>query len=118
MPAAQRGYFLERPGKICFCQFTTDETITISTQRELLTIEYIQLSSFSRVLKHEAVIIQTYNLSASNILELGSIKACLHSIALEIFKICVENYIKIIPTWIPRERNCIADYYSDNFRHR
>ena len=52
---------MEKPSKkICFCQFTTDETIPSSTQQELLTIEY-SLSSFSRILIHETVNIRAEN---------------------------------------------------------
>ena len=37
------------------------------------------------------------------------------ALALDIFKICIENDIKIIPTWIPREQEFFAHYYSNNF---
>ena len=43
----------------------------------------------------------------------GQLRRC--ALALDTFKICIENYIKIIPTWIPREHEFFAHYYSNNF---
>ena len=51
-------------------------------------------------------------MSASRILEIGSSKPWLHKIAIDIFQLCVQNDIKLNPTWIPRELNKIADSYS------
>ena len=80
--------------------------------RELLARKY-SLKSFSHLLCHESVNVRTDNLSASRILEIGSVKSWLNSIAVDIFKLCVKHDIKIHSTWIPREQNAIADYYSN-----
>jgi len=106
------GFVLQRLGKrICFGSFTSLESGTSSTARELLAIKY-SLSSFCKFLIHQAVNIRTDNLSASRILEIGSSKPWLQSIAVDIFDICVKNDIKLKSTWIPREQNKEADFYS------
>ena len=106
------GFILERlERKICRGNFNLLETTRSSTERELLAIKY-SLKSFSHLLCHESVNVRTDNLSASRILEIGSAKPWLNSIAVDIFKLCVKHDINIHSTWIPREQNVIADYYS------
>ena len=109
---AYGGYLLKRLGKvICHGKFDREQCNKSSTERELLAIKYC-LQSFATILRHEAVNIRTDNFAASRIVEIGSSKLHLHNLALEIFKICVAYDIRIFPTWIPREDNQYADYFS------
>ena len=39
-------------------------------------------------------------------------KPYLQKIAIDVFSFCSKFNIKLIPQWIPREQNKLADYYS------
>ena len=109
---AYGGYLLQRLGKIiCHGRFDHHQVGKSSTERELLAIKYC-LESFAQAIRHEAINIRTDNFSASRILEIGSPKPHLQALAIRIFEICVKNDIRLFPTWIPRELNQHADYYS------
>ena len=79
--------------------------------RELLAVQY-SLQSLTANLTHESVRIYLDNFPATRILTVGSAKAHLQEIAINIFKICLSYNIKLLPTWVPRELNAIADHYS------
>ena len=64
------------------------------------------------MLNNESVKVQIDNINASRILTVGSCKKHLHDIALEILKFCLQKNIKLIPQWVPREQNQLADYLS------
>ena len=44
----------------------------------------------------------------------GSKKQVLHNVALNIFNLCVDNKINLLPEWVPRDDNVIADMASKN----
>ena len=103
---------LERLGEVvCHGKFQGEQCSKSSTERELLAIKYC-MESFASLLRHEAVNVRTDNFAASRIIEIGSPKPHLHALASEIFEICVTHDIRILPTWIPREENQHADYFS------
>ena len=82
-----------------------------STMRKLLAVKYSLLSLTSQ-LEHEAVRVYVDNFAASRILTVGSAKAHLQNIAINIFTLCLSHNIKLIATWVRREHNQVADYYS------
>ena len=59
-------------------------------------------------------------MNVARIIQPGSTKHDLHSIALRIYEKCIKLKNHIIPVWLPREENTIADFFSrpndtDNF---
>ena len=97
--------------KICVGRFSRLESTTSSTTRELLAVKYV-LSSFGNLLTNQSIKVHVDNLNASRILSVGSCKKHLQIIAVDIFKFALQKNIKLIPVWVPREQNQIADYFS------
>lgn len=97
--------------KVCAGSFSSLESSSSSTYRELLTIKYV-LQSFSRFLTGETIQINTDNQNASRILTIGSTKTDLHQLSLDIFHLTTKNDIILSPKWIPREENELADYLT------
>ena len=91
--------------------FTPNEVAGSSTFRELVAVKHI-LHAFSHKLKHEKILWHSDNINVSRILNVGSAKDVLQNVALEIFDLCVEFDIEILPKWIPREENELADSIS------
>ena len=109
---AYGGYLLKSLGNIIsHGRFTSTEKTLSSTHRELLAVKN-SLLSFKKLLTHESVSVRTDNFATSRILEIGSSKEHLQKIAIDIFNTCVQYDIRISPTWVPREQNKVADYYS------
>ena len=106
------GFLLRRLGKdIVRGSFSHEEQNKSSTERELLGVLYV-LQSLAQKLSHTSVRIYVDNYGASRILQIGSPNTHLQHIAVEILKISLVNDIKILPQWVPRELNYVADYYS------
>ena len=92
-------------------RFTYTESRTSSTFRELLAVKYT-VSSLSTMLKGQSVLVNVDNFSASRILLIGSAKSHLQELALSIFKFCLAYDIRLVPKWVPREKNTVADAIS------
>ena len=106
------GFMLFRLEKlICNGKFSIFERQQSSTYRELLAVKLV-FQSYSRLLANQSVQVNIDNFSASRILSVGSTKISLHNLAVDIFYHCIRYNIRLIPRWIPREQNTIADYYS------
>ena len=105
------GYILQRLNNIV-AQGTlpNQERQSSSTHRELLAVYYM-LKSFT-FLHNETIQWHSDNSNVGRIIQSGSSKPDLHAIALHIYKICIANNIRILPTWVPREENRLADNYS------
>ena len=82
-----------------------------STFRELLAVKY-SLQSLSASFANESIRVYVDIFSASRILTVVSAKIHLQALALKMFQICLNNNIRLLPTWVPRELNYVADYYS------
>lgn len=63
-------------------------------------------------MKHERIRWFTDNQNVVRIVQYGSSKPLLQAEALGIFSTCVQHNIRLEPEWIPREKNELADYYS------
>ena len=70
------------------------------------------LQACSARFTNESIRVYVDNFSASRILTVGSAKMHLQALAIEIFQIFLTNNIRLWPTWVPRELNYVADYYS------
>ena len=106
------GYIAEKLGDvIARGVFTEQEAETSSTFRELLAVKHV-LTSLSDQLAHESVLWYSDNWNVARILEVGSPKDHIQDLALEIFAFRVTNDTKVIPCWLPREENELADAIS------
>ena len=94
---AYGGYIVQRCGnQIAHGSFQQDE-------RE---------KSFASELVHHTVLWHSDNTNVARIISNGSSKDELQELALDIFETSMKYDIKIIPKWIPREENQIADSIS------
>ena len=106
------GFVMTRLGnQIAKGSFDKAECIESSTYRELIAVKYI-LQSFGNLVADEKILWYTDNMNTARIIEVGSKKPKLTTIALDIFSISVAKNIEIHPIWIPREQNCEADKIS------
>ena len=84
--------------------WTQDEKSRSSTWRELSAIEFSLLSCLP-ILSSSHIKWYTDNQATAKIVEVGSMKLELHTIALKIFKRCYEHSIHLDIEWGPRDRN-------------
>ena len=80
-------------------------------ERELVAIKYV-LDSFGEMLRNQSIQVNIDNSNACRILYISTAKPYLQNIAIDVFNFCSKLNIKLIPQWIPRDRNELADYYS------
>ena len=105
------GYLVEHGNKIANGYWSESESMQSSTWRELKAVRLV-LESFQSELQNERVRWFTDNQNVVRIVQHGSRNSDLQAEALAIFSLCVKNYIRIEPEWIPREQNELADYCS------
>ena len=91
--------------------FSEEERSKHSTFRELVAVSHA-IKSFLPKISHSKVKLLVDNQSAARIIDVGSMKPQLHSIALEIFFTCLRNGISLAVQWIPRSLNEAADSAS------
>ena len=96
---------------VCHKMFTSEEAGYSSTQRELLAILY-SLEAFGDTLHNCRIKWFTDNQSTAKIVEVGSMKLNLRSLAYKIFSHCLEHNIDLYIDWIPRTLNTQADFVS------
>ena len=82
-----------------------------STWRELVAVCRV-LHAIANKLVNMRVHWFTDNQNVVRILQVGSAKPHLQSEAVDVFKQCIANNIRLEPEWIPREENQMADYIS------
>ena len=82
-----------------------------STYRELKATLYV-LASFADQLKGKVVKHHSDNQNVVRVLFNGSKKQALHKVVLSIFNLCIDNKINLLPEWVPRDDNVIADLAS------
>ena len=106
------GFLIKREGhEVAAGKFGYHDMAQSSTHRELAAVKYA-LQSLVSLLANESITVFTDNFAASRILAVGSSKKPLQTLALDIFVICLHNNIRLLPQWVPREMNSIADFYS------
>ena len=106
------GFVLKHLNKeICSAKFDKYEKGTSSTYRELIAVKYV-ITTFGYIFKNQFVQVNIDNSSVCRILSIGSSKPHLQNLAIDVFNFCTRFSIKLIPQWIPRERNYLADFYS------
>ena len=70
------------------------------------------MASFADQLKGKVVKHHSDNQNVVRVLFNGSKKQALHKVVLSIFNLCIENKINLLPEWVPRDDNVIADLAS------
>ena len=106
------GYHLVEIGPhVAHGQWSEYEASLSSTWRELKAVALV-LSSFASKLAGHRVKWFTDNQNVVHIVEAGSGKQHLQSIALNIFEMCFKHGIRLDIDWIPRSLNDKADYIS------
>ncbi len=106
------GFVVERIDEvIAQGKFSEADRSASSTFRELLAVREV-LVSLEDYLKHESILWYSDNVNVVRILKVGSPKTHLQSLALQIFRICLRQDIRILAQWVPREENELADAIS------
>ncbi|KAK3093403.1 hypothetical protein FSP39_015112 [Pinctada imbricata] len=95
----------------CHKTWTNEEREKSSTWREMRAC-WFALASYSKFLKGKQVKWFSDNKNLVSIIEKGSKKLDLQTIALDIYQLQVLFDIKLEVEWIPREENQLADYIS------
>jgi hypothetical protein len=91
--------------------WTGVERLRSSTWRELAAVLRVLLE-LRDVFAHQKIRWYTDNSNVPRILAHGSMKSDLHSLALSVFQLCLKHNIVILPEWVPRDNNSIADSIS------
>ena len=105
------GYVVDVQGAQIFRQWDEGEESNSSTWRELKGV-YVCLTSFGSILRNNTVRWFTDNQGVVSIVQNGSMKEDLHSLALLIYKFCIRHNISLKVDWVPREMNTVADTIS------
>lgn len=105
------GYCVESSFGIAQGLWNVSESRQSSSWRELKAV-FLVLDSLVNVLGGQRVKWFTDNQSVVAIVEKGSMRSQLQSIAMDIFGLCFRQGIKLEMFWIPRTENERADYLS------
>ena len=110
------GYCVQVAGTIAKGQWSREQRERSSTWRELMAT-YLVLAAYIKHLRGRTIKHRTDNQNTERILVIGSRKQHLHQLAIDIYKICKQNSIILIPEWIPREANWLSDQLSKDIDH-
>lgn len=113
---APGAYSVEIESKVFHKTFNEFESIQSYTWREMRAVEQA-LSSFKLQFSGKSLKWYTDNQNCLRIVQAGSMKERLHSLAYSIFSICTKHSISIDIQWIPRMENTKADYISKMVDH-
>ena len=105
------GFVVDYDNQICHLGFTETDRQKSSTWRELKAVAVV-LSSLMQNLAGHSVKWYSDNQNVVRIIECGSMKPDLHTLALDIYKIAISNKVLLEPVWIPRALNEKADHMS------
>ena len=106
------GYVISnKQSLVCQGQWSVDEKRNISTWRELRAVCYM-LSSAGHIFTGHKVQWYTDNQNVTRIIDRGSTKPDLQTLAEEIVNLRNNHRASVIPVWVPRDNNQLADYLS------
>ena len=94
--------------------WSEEEAQKHSTYRKMKAV-LLALDSFSDKLNNKNVKWFTDSKNCARILQSGSFKEDLHSVACQIYSLCASKGISLEIHWIPRSQNCQADFISKAF---
>ena len=105
------GYFIsDKQNLVCQGQWSADEKGKSSTWRELRAVYYMLLST-GHILTGHKVQWYTDNQNVTCIINRGSAKHDLQTLAEEIVNLCNNHRVSVIPVWVPQD-NQLSDYLS------
>lgn len=96
---------------VCQGQWQINERGKSSTWRELKAVHNMLLS-IGHSLRGHKVQWHTDNQNIVRVIDRGSMKPDLQSLVEDIVYLCAENHVVVVPVWVPREQNQLADYLS------
>ena len=105
------GYVVGYPNLCINGSWSESERSRSSTWRELAAV-FKMLLELRNEFAHEKIRWYSDNTNVPRILMHGSMKLDLHNLALSIFSLCLKHNIVLLPEWIPRDINTIADSIS------
>ena len=108
------GYYMQVAGIIVKGQWSREQRERSSTWRELMAT-YLVPAAYIKHLRERTTKHHTDNQNTEQILVIGSMKQHLHQLATNIYKICKDNSIILIPEWIPTEANWLSDINHDDY---
>ena len=106
-----RDYGCKLNGYVAKGNFSPHEYSNSSTWRELKGTANV-LYSIGEKLRNRVVKHRSDNQNVTKILTVGSSKQVLHRLATDIFEFSIKNNIQLVPEWIPRIDNQMADLMS------
>ena len=106
------GAYLVGTEEVSHRMWSSSEAEKSSTWRELKAVHFA-LTSFKDSVQGKSVKWHSDNQGAVRIVDIGSPKAELHSIALDIFDFCRNFNVRFVSQWVPRELNACADDISN-----
>ena len=98
-------------GIIAKGQWSREQRERSSTWRELMAT-YLVLAAHITHLRGRTIKHHTDNQNTERILVIGSRKEHLHQLAINIYKMCKDSSIILIPKWNPKEANWLSDQLS------
>ena len=107
------GAYLVGTEEVSHRMWSSSEVEKSSTWRELKAVQFA-LTSFKDFVQGKSVKWHSDNQGAVRIVDIGSPKAELHSIALDIFDFCRNFNVLFVSQWVPRQLNACADDISNN----
>ena len=106
------GYVIsDKQDLVCQGHWPADEKGKSSTWRELRAVYHI-LSSMAHILTGHKVQWYTDNQNRTCIVNRGSAKPDLQTLAEQIVDLYNNHRLSVIPVWVPRDKNQLADYLS------
>ena len=105
------GGFIEGSSLVCHKNWSTEESQKSSTWRELDAINFA-LEAFANHLAGQAVACNTDDQNVVRIIQAGSMVKELQDIALSIFLFTSQRQIHLNVSWLPRDQNSQADFFS------
>jgi hypothetical protein len=105
------GHIIHGGSFIAHEYFSHWESLQSSTYRELLGVTRC-LQSLVLQCQGKFVVLQTDAMNLLGIINRGSSKLPLNTLARELFWFCIEFNIRLIIEWVPREENEVADEIS------
>jgi hypothetical protein len=99
--------------KVLICHRNLDfaERALDSNERELIAATHVILSCLPHI-KNSSITLHMDNINAVSIIAKGSPKPRLQAYSRLIFDLCNDNNVTLLPVWIPRDLNQIADFLS------
>ena len=105
------GYVENQPDLQFHGNWSESEKCKSSTWRELAAV-YNLLSKLQNLVSNKTIKLYTDNANVPKIITCGSVKPDLHNLAISIYNLAKKCDYILIPAWLPRNENKVADKIS------